>query len=278
MSPGAWIKPWVPPAVRQILLRLRAGYTGLSGIHESWEAAKLRSSGYDHESILEKTISATEMAVCSTPPVYDRDSVIFREPITPFPLLAFLLLTSSRAGGRLNVLDFGGSLGSTYRQCQPFLAYVSGLRWNIVEQAHIAKVGSERFANETLHFYCSIDEAIVESSPDVVIFSSVLQYLDDPYAVLARAAALKPSLIIIDRNPFAETKQDAFSLQIVSDAIFKARLPFRIFGDDGLEKWLAPGYRRIAEFDAIDPDMMAASLPVKFRGKAFERMLDGQQS
>jgi putative methyltransferase (TIGR04325 family) len=277
MSAAAWIKPWIPPVARQILLRFRSGYSGLSGIHESWEAAKLRSSGYDQASILEKTISATEIAVRSKSQVYDRDSVIFRNPIVPFPLLAFLLLESSRRGGRLAVLDFGGSLGSTYRQCRPFLTHLSFLRWSIVEQPRVAKVGSERFTTNALRFYGSIEEAIVEDVPDVVIFSGVLQYLDEPYKILANAVAFKPSFIIIDRNPYSETNSDKVSLQIVSDAIFPARLPFRIFGDNSLENWLAPAYRKVAEFDGIDPDMIAGSLVVRFRGKAFERSLHEQQ-
>jgi hypothetical protein len=99
----------------------------------------------------------------------------------------------------------------------------------------------------------------------------VLQYLDDPYAVLAGASAFRPSLIVVDRNPFFEQKDDAFSLQVVSDAIFPARLAFRIFGHDTLENALAPTYRKVTEFDTVDPDMMAGSATVRFRGKVFAR-------
>lgn len=256
--------------------RLVAAPQPLRGRFPSWQAASREATGYDQPVILGRMIKATENVIESRGRLYDRDSVTFSEPITPFPLLAFLLIVAGKNGGRLTVLDFGGGLGSTYRQCQPYLGHLPSLRWNIVEQEHVAAAG-KRFATQILHFYSGFDEAVSERAPDVVIFSGVLQYLDDPYGILASAVASNPEMIIVDRNPFWGGNEDMFSLQIVSDDIFPARLPFRIFGRSNLEKALAPAYRSLSEFDTVDPDMMVGFDRVRFRGKVFERVVDTQQ-
>jgi putative methyltransferase (TIGR04325 family) len=267
----------VLPRARLFARRLAGGPQRLQGRFSSWQDACRESTGYDQPAIVERLIEAAEVVIGGGGQKFERDGVVFAEPITPFPLLTFLLIASGRSSNRLTVLDFGGSLGSTYRQCQPFLAHLSFLRWSIVEQAHIAVIGKSRFENDVLRFYSSISEAFAVDHPDVVILSSVLQYLEDPYKTLASVVAFKPSLIIIDRNPYSEMNSDTFSLQIVTDAIFPARLPFRIFGDNSIENRLAPAYRKVAEFDAVDTDMMAGSLVVRFRGKAFERAVNERE-
>ena len=105
---------------------------------------------------------------------------------------------------------------------------------------------------------------------DVVVFSGVLQYLDDPYAILHSAGRLQPKLILVDRTPFCERPSDCYSVQVVDDAIFPAQLPFRIFGKSSLESALSSGFRKIGEFDAIDPEMSLGAVRVKFKGLAFE--------
>ena len=48
--------------------------------------------------------------------VFERDSVIFDKIHYSFPLLSALSLTALNHNSTLNVLDFGGSLGSAYFQ------------------------------------------------------------------------------------------------------------------------------------------------------------------
>lgn len=249
----------------------------LRGSFPNWQAACRESTGYDQPIILERLAKAAEDAVRSDGGLYERDGVLFAEPITPFPLLALLLLAAGKNEGSLNVLDFGGGFGSTYRQCQPFLTHLSSLRWDIVEQENVAAAGTQRFATDVLRFYSTIDEVVSKQTPAVVIFSGVLQYLEDPYSILASALTCKPAMIIVDRNPFWGGDKDIFSLQIVSNEIFPARLPFRIFGQNSLERELAPAYRKRSEFDTVDPDMMVGSDIVRFRGKVFERVEGNQQ-
>ena len=78
-------------------------------------------------------------------PAFERDGVVFDQPDYNFPLLACLLRVATESGNRLRVLDFGGSLGSTYFQCRPFLGGVSELRWTVVEQPQFVECGRREF-------------------------------------------------------------------------------------------------------------------------------------
>lgn len=242
----------------------------LHGQFGDWGAACKQATGYHQPIILDRLIAAAEEANSSGGQKFDRDGVAFNRPITPFPLLVYILQAAVRCSDQVQVIDFGGGLGSTYRQCRSFLSRIPSLHWNIVEQSHVAAAGRSRFQSDVLRFHDNLAEAAADATPDVVIFSSVLQYLDDPYSIVDQAMRLRPQTILIDRTPFCENPDDLYSVQIVDDTIFPARLPFRIFGKNRLEEKLSAGYRQIGEFVAIDRDMLLGTQQVKFRGLAFE--------
>jgi putative methyltransferase (TIGR04325 family) len=243
--------------------------TFLRGRFQDWDAACQQATGYDQPIILDRMIAAADEALKSKGQKFDRDTVVFDRPITPFPLLAFVLMTASKRPDRFHVLDFGGGLGSTYRQCQPFLSQLPYLRWSVVEQPHIVAAGRSRYQSEVLQFHDSLEDAAKISVPNIVILSGVLQYLEDAHGVLGRVKRLKPEVILIDRTPFCEKVDDQYSLQITDDQIFPARLPYRIFGKESLENTLSPSYRGISEFDTVDPDMLIGAMQVKMLGRVF---------
>ncbi|MFX6225949.1 methyltransferase, TIGR04325 family, partial [Acinetobacter baumannii] len=88
---------------------------------------------------------------------------------------------ASRNNGNLNVLDFGGSLGTTYFQNLPFLDGLNSLTWNIVEQPNYVVAGKEHFETDQLRFYENIASCIKEQKPNIIIFCGVLQYINDTY-------------------------------------------------------------------------------------------------
>ena len=56
--------------------------------------------------------------------VYERDSVLFDTIRYSWPLLSDLLRAASEDQNHLSVLDFGGSLGSSYYQNRVFLSHL----------------------------------------------------------------------------------------------------------------------------------------------------------
>ena len=261
-----------PPAFIHAARRLR-GFappvtSDLSGDYRSWGEAMAASTGYATEVILETTRSAV-LAVKDGEAAYERDSVLFDEVEYAWPLLAGLMWVAARCGGSLNVLDFGGSLGSTYFQNRAFLAALPEVRWNIVEQPRHVEAGKERFADEHLRFYPDIAGCLAETTPTVVLLSSVLQYLESPYAVLDQVLALPCDHVIIDRTPFWSGPADRLCVQTVAPSIYPASYPSWIFSRPRFQSRLNTAWRFIVTFDALD--RLVGPVDVAYEGAIIER-------
>jgi putative methyltransferase (TIGR04325 family) len=266
------IRQLTPPALIHVAKRLRgkastADY-GLSGDYRSWSAALAASAGYDSDVILEKTRLAL-LAVKNGEAAYERDSVLFDEIEYAWPLLAGLMWVAARCGGALNVLDFGGSLGSTYFQNRTFLSALPEVRWNIVEQPRHVEAGKTWFADDRLHFYTDIADCLAETRPNVVLLGSVLQYLEDPYAVLDQLLGLPCEDVIIDRTPFWAGSSDRLCVQIVPPNIYPASYPSWIFSRQWFRSRLPEGWRCIVTFD--NPGRLAGPVDVAYEGVIITR-------
>jgi putative methyltransferase (TIGR04325 family) len=170
--------------------------------------------------------------------------------------------------GNLRIIDFGGSLGSTYFQNKRFLDSLKTVSWNIVEQPSFVQVGMDTFQNDVLKFYFSIRDAVKSSAnTDAVLFSSVLQYLESPFKVLKEAAGLKIPYIIIDRTGF--TLNDAKSritVQKVPEKIYSTSYPCWFFNEkEFLHFFESADYELIADFDALD----VVNIPSVYKGFIF---------
>ena len=223
----------------------------LSGDYSSWADAMAASTGYDSEIILERTRAAL-LKVKNGEAVYERDSVLFQKIQYAWPLLAGLMWVAARSGGRLNVLDFGGSLGSTYFQNRCFLERLPAVRWNIVEQPRQVKVGKADFEDEHLKFYGDINACLAETQPNVIVLSSVLQYLEQPFDVLRTLLASPCNHLIVDRTPFWDGPEDRLCVQYVPASIYAASYPSWIFSLHRFRCLLNEGWDIVAEFDGFD--------------------------
>jgi putative methyltransferase (TIGR04325 family) len=261
--------PALLPAVRAAYRALGGGRQVLQGVYATWAEAARAGTGYTAAEILTRVEHAASQ-VERGEAAFERDSVAFPTMEWPFPLLAALLRAAVRARGRLNVLDFGGSLGSTYRQCRQFLGAVTPLRWSVVEQSHYVERGRARFQTDELRFHHDLEESVREAAPDVVLVSGVLQYLEDPYQVLDQLSTIGARTIVIDRTPWSEAADDIITLQVVPPEIFPARLPFRIFGRERLTCRLLTRYETVARFPAVDPEMHLGRVRVRFGGWLLE--------
>jgi putative methyltransferase (TIGR04325 family) len=255
------LKKVLPEQVRRFISGI---YFGWHGNYNSWKEAENRCTGYDSEAILKKVRSSL-MMVKAGRAIFERDSVLFTKTDYSYPLLTGLMLIAAKNKGKLNILDFGGSLGSTYYQNKKFLGSLSEVNWCIVEQPGFVKAGNEDFASEQLHFFSSIEECLGKFSIDVILFSSVLQYLEEPFNLLDRIKHLRINNIIIDRTPLIKGK-DRITVQRVNRKIYKASYPCWFFNEKKFSEYLLPEYRLVMDFDAID----RANIRSVFKGFVFE--------
>src|ERR1035437_2564297 len=135
----------------KLISRITGISYGWRGNYSSWNIAKAKCRGYDEKIILDKVfINASKVKNGEVP--YERDGVTFEKIEYSFPVLAGLLWMAGQNKNKLNVLDFGGSLGTSYYQNLFFLNSLSEVNWCIVEQQHFVKTGTESFADNRLHF------------------------------------------------------------------------------------------------------------------------------
>jgi putative methyltransferase (TIGR04325 family) len=184
--------------------------------------------------------------------VYERDSVLFDEIQYAWPVLAGLMWVAARCGGTLNVLDFGGALGSTYFQNRAFLAAVPQVRWNIVEQPRHVETGKTWFEDDRLRFYAHIADCLADTQPNVVLLSSVLQYLERPYAVLDEILELPCDHIIVDRTPFWDGPTDRLCVQTVPPSIYPASYPAWILSRPLFRSHMREDWQIMVIFDNLD--------------------------
>jgi putative methyltransferase (TIGR04325 family) len=220
-----------------------------SGNYPDWDSAARASGGYAADLILEKAVRAMS-AVRSGKAVYERDTVLFDAIEYSYPLLAALLYAASRSGNRLRVLDFGGALGSSYVQNRQFLAHLDSLRWHIVEQPHFAAAGRRQFEDDQLRFFDSVEAATADGAPDIALLSSVLQYVPDPFDLIARIKALRPEWIVVDRTLILETAATRLTVQTVPPTAYEATYPCWILNRGAVLQAFAGGYRKLYDFAA----------------------------
>lgn len=259
----------VPPILADVGRAMLSRAITFRGQYSSWEDARRNCLGYEDPSILQRVMAATR-AVRDGRVAFERDGSTFTDARPPFPLLTILLMAALRKQGRLSVLDFGGSLGSVYFQCRPFLKSVEKLAWAIVEQPHFAEVGRSEFQNGVLSFYDTLDSACKTILPDVVILSGILQYLPEPERTLRSIAEYRPLFIVIDRTPLTLSGKDVIAIQRVPAPMGGSSYPIRLFSREALIGQLHQGYRVIAEFDAVDGVIGLGRHRSRFCGFAFE--------
>lgn len=264
------LRRFVPPVLYDALRRVAGRSTVFKGQYASWEQAAAHATGYDTGEILKRVLGSARR-VRDGAAAYERDGVLFDRIDYAFPLLATLLRAAAERGGSLAVFDFGGSLGSSYRECRPFLAGAVGPhQWFVVEQQMFVEHGRREMETGELRFCLSLAEAATHAKPDVVLLSGVLQYLPQPWAVVDQAIGCAPSYIVIDRTIVSGADHDAIYVQHVPAWIYRASYPVWALSKRRLQDRFDYAYELISMHRSLDfPE--TASIGSSFEGFIFKR-------
>ena len=249
------LKLFIPPVVFKLINCFKGKNIQFQKTLLSWDDAfEKTSKGYSAENILIRCRDSL-LKVKNGEYPYERDSVLFTEKEIFYPLLASLFYISLENNGCLNIIDFGGSLGSTYFQNKDILKQVGiKINWNIIEQESFVKCGKEYFANDELNFSYNIGEVINEKSKvDVCLFSSVLPYLKEPYAILDMIKCHNIKYIIIDRTFFLENElKDILTIQKVPPEIYAASYPAWFLSLDKFISYINKYYDTVLKWQSLD--------------------------
>ena len=167
------------------------------GPYDSYEDAAEHSSGYGSKFILDRVYMAV-VDVLEGNSAYERDGTTFaiRPSINHLRRLLSTYLKENDV-----VVDFGGGLGGAFINNRDLFSHLN--RYIVVEQSNFVEAGRElsQKYNVRIQFTDNLDQ--LTAKPDIIILSSVLQYIPNAEQVLQDVAEFLPRVIIIDRTAFA---------------------------------------------------------------------------
>lgn len=260
----SFLKAVLPESWRR-LLRPSRRWQWFRGDYRSWAEARAASAGYDDAAVLQRVVAATR-DVRAGRAAWERDGSTFAEPAVNEPLLAALQAVRAACGGKLDLVDFGGGLGGTWRQHRDALGGDTGVKWTVVEQPHYVTAGRE-FADGVVQFQPSLDAGPSSGPGRAVLLSSVLQYLEHPHELLGELDRRGFDHVIIDRTALAVDGRDRIVVQHTPPSLGGGSYPAWFFNRDRLLAALGPRFALQAEwpgFDDVDPR-------VAYRGFRFRR-------
>ncbi len=243
-----------------------------SGNYSRWEEVEKKTDGYQSHIILDKIKNAV-LKVKNNDAAYERDSVLFDKIQYSWPLSTYLLKIAIDNANELKVLDFGGSLGSSYFQNAEFFVGLNNIKWSIIEQPHFVSIGNNEISDGKLSFYTSIEEALEISNYNLLLLSSVIQYLKEPYKWIVNFINYNFEYIIVDRTGFIMHSEDRLTLQTVQENIYNATYPVWFFNEENFLLPFNEKYILITTFDNgfTPPTFLDDHKSVYWKGFIFKR-------
>lgn len=262
------IKQFTPPFIMSWVRSIRNSRYGFKGDYSSWGVAESQCNGYADDGIFERVKRAV-LAVKSGECYGERDSITFQEPQYTWSSLACLMHVAAREG-QLRVLDFGGSLGSVYYMNRRFFNGLT-VEWSIVEQSHFVDFGKAVLSDEVLNFFHSIDDCLSVRSPNLLLLSSVIQYLPKPFSLLDELLSKNVPFVLLDRTPLTKAGRSILTVQHVNPSIYSANYPAWIIDEYKLHKLFSSyGYEVIEDFQSeLDPSCNDFA----FKGIFFQKVI-----
>jgi putative methyltransferase (TIGR04325 family) len=256
---------------RNLCLRKKSAYQPVfSGDYQSWVDAEAATSGYDAPIILQRVLDAARQVKAGTA-AFERDSVLYQVPAFNWPVLSAVLWLGSILSDGVRVVDFGGSLGSLYFQHRQFWRPEAPSSWSVVEQPHFVEAGQREFSDVVLGFFSNVIEATEQRGGDLLILSSVLQYLPDPHATLNSLLQYPWKAVIIDRTSVLPSGvQDRLTIQRVPKQIYDAVYPAWFFGNTSLDSHFQTGFKTAARWTCADHYRLEDA-EVSFEGRLYVR-------
>ncbi len=264
------LKQFAPPILKTI--KNYSFKYGWKGSYKNFESAQKHCKGYDEGHILKKVSFATAK-VKNGEAAYERDGVLYDHIKINAPVLNSLLRISIKNDNKLKVVDFGGSLGTSYYQNIPFLKHLTELNWCIIEQEHYVKEGKSNFESEQLKFYPNIEECLKKHpNPDILILSNSLQYIKNSYEILKKLQNLKIPYLILDYMTYNPRNKDRITIQYVPPFFygFDASYPCLFFDRSKLETQLKENYEKAYEFYCDSSTYHLELIPFKYEGSLWK--------
>ena len=215
----------IPTKLLGLIRALLSRVIGFSRV-DSWNAAVAKSVGYESTSIVGPVVEAARLlrnecleAVVATS----------RFQQVASGLLYCIVQSDLRPRQSIRVLDFGGGGADYFYQFQKFAPHFN-LDWTVLETPSLAEAMQRELGQgqTNLRWVDSFEK--LSESYDVVLCSSVLQYLENPFEVLAELVK-KSQFLIINRIPLVETGEHFVAVQRILIGRKRGSYPAHFFSE-----------------------------------------------
>lgn len=266
---GSRLRRFTPPLVIDLVDRWNPRAIRLDDTAKTWAEALAASDGYESEVVAERVAEATREVVGGRA-AFERDGVVFAAAEFNWPVITHLLWVAAEKG-RLRVVDFGGSLGSIFWQHQSFFRKFSEVSWTVVEQPHFVAKGRAEFETAQLHFATFEELLSRQVDADIVLLSSVLQYLPEPSMVTQSLTAIGAEYVLIDKTPVIEGTDSVVAVQKVPKSIYPVSYPLWLFCSDDLDRITPKPWKERALWDCPGPHRTKNGIGVTWKGRFLTR-------
>lgn len=218
--------------------------------YESFEAAQKECVGYDADNILEKVKNAV-MDVKNGNAAYERDSVLFYDKEINYNLMMYFYKIAYEVKRGIDILDWGGALGSTYFQHKEMIERDGIIRsWTVIEQEKFVEYGKEKLTDNFWEFRYIPTAKDAIAKYDCVLLSSVLQYIENYDEVIEWVCDTKPLYIILERTPTAN--REIITVERVYEPIYDASYATRILDRVKLPQMFEKrGYKLLDKWESL---------------------------
>ncbi|MEY2901222.1 MAG: hypothetical protein RLY89_328 [Bacteroidota bacterium] len=263
------VKQLVPPIFNTF--RWFSFKYGWKGNYPSFEVAKQNAGGYDADHILQSIINSTGKVRDGIIP-FERDGIEYDKIKMNFPLLSTLLMLASQNGNKLTVLDFGGSLGTSYFQNRNFLKGLNRLDWCVVEQENYVNAGKNSFKSDELHFYFTIEECLASHKPDIILFNSVIQYIGSAFQLLEEVSKTGIKYLLFDATAYIDGDIDRYAIQHVPPEFYGLDASYAciFFSKTKMFRFLQNYYELCFEYISEPDKYYLELMPFQYEGQLWK--------
>jgi putative methyltransferase (TIGR04325 family) len=198
---------------------------------------------------------------------YERDGILFDKVEYSWEVLSGIMWVAAQNKSSINVMDIGGSLGTTFFQNKAFFKNINLVSWNIIEQPNYVRAGKSNIEDEVIKFYSTVEDCLQNSSPNIVLISSSLQYMHNADIILNTLINIETEVIIFDRTIIQDSNINKIFVQYAPKSI-GGSYPCYSISESWLFNKLNKNFKLLVDFESLPfPELEAINS--KFKGYIF---------
>ena len=216
---------FLPPKIKVCVRVLLSRFVGFTKVG-SWESAVARSSGYESANVVEPVVTAARRVQI--------DSQTSNVSTSRYQQIAAGLLYCVSQGRfssaePIRVLDVGGAGADYFYQFQKYAPQIN-FDWTVLETPALAEAMSNEFGRNlsNLRWVSSIENT--NEIYDVVLCSSVFQYVEKPFELLATLVK-KSEFLIVNRISLVDSPEHFVAVQRIISNGKRASYPIHFFAE-----------------------------------------------